>query len=118
MYTEIKGDLIKLALNKKFDVIAHGCNCFCVMGAGIAQQMAKTFGCNKFDLEHLNYQGDINKLGNIEAVLINDLYVVNAYTQYGFGRNYANSKILSVDYEALTLCMRKINTIFKKLRSN
>lgn len=24
----IKGDLIKLALDGKFDVIIHGCNCF------------------------------------------------------------------------------------------
>ena len=28
-YQEIEGDLIKLAQEGKFDVIAHGCNCFC-----------------------------------------------------------------------------------------
>ena len=26
-YEEIQGDLIKLALEGNFDVIAHGCNC-------------------------------------------------------------------------------------------
>ena len=39
----ITGDLISLALAGEFDVIVHGCNCFCVMGAGIAKQMFKTF---------------------------------------------------------------------------
>ena len=34
---KIKGDLIKFAINGKFDVIIHGCNCFCTMGAGIAK---------------------------------------------------------------------------------
>lgn len=43
MYKEIKGDLIKLALEGEFDVIAHGCNCFCTMGAGIAVAMKNTF---------------------------------------------------------------------------
>lgn len=32
----IKGDLIQLALANEFDVIIHGCNCFCTMGKGIA----------------------------------------------------------------------------------
>ncbi len=66
MYNEINGDLIKLALEGKFDVIAHGCNCFCTMGAGIAPQMAKTFGCDKFKMEFSQYRGDINKLGTID----------------------------------------------------
>ena len=32
----IKGNLISLALAGEFEVIIHGCNCFCTMGAGIA----------------------------------------------------------------------------------
>ena len=35
----ISGNLITLALEGHFDVIVHGCNCFGVMGAGIAAQM-------------------------------------------------------------------------------
>ena len=31
----IKGDLVRDA-EKDFDVIGHGCNCWCTMGAGIA----------------------------------------------------------------------------------
>jgi len=39
----IKGDLIALALSGKFDVIVHGSNCFCTMGAGIAKTIKETF---------------------------------------------------------------------------
>lgn len=120
----IKADLIQEALGGMFDVIAHGCNCFCVQGAGIAAQMAKIFFTLKMPLENIVQKGDWHKLGNIEWHSItdkgdwlrisnpNDMYandvlvtVINAYTQYEPGKN--------LDYEALTLCMRKINHEFK-----
>lgn len=110
-YQEIEGDLINLALGGKFDVIAHGCNCFCTMGSGIAFQMSKVFGCDNFFMENKKFKGDINKLGQIEYTekhLINlekPLYVVNAYTQYELGKN--------LDYTALRMCLRKLNYIFK-----
>ena len=37
------GDLIQLAQEGAFDVIAHGCNCQCVIGAGIAKVIKKAF---------------------------------------------------------------------------
>lgn len=117
IYKEIKGDLIKLAKEGKFDVIAHGCNCQCVMGAGIAPKMVKAFGCDKFQLEKFKYKGDIKKLGQIDygIKIIKDkkLYVVNAYTQFMYGKNHENGDNKPLDYQALTLCMRKINTEFK-----
>jgi hypothetical protein len=33
----LTGDLLKLAIEGRFDVIVHGANCQCVMGAGIAK---------------------------------------------------------------------------------
>ena len=122
MYKEIKGDLIELALKGEFDVIAHGCNCFCTMGAGIAVAMKNTFGCDTFDQEMPGLKGDVNKLGNIDyeekEIDFPDnsyqvIYVVNAYTQYHYGKNHADGKTNPIDYEALTLCMRKINHTFK-----
>lgn len=118
MYKEIVGNLITLAKQGEFDVIAHGCNCFCTMGAGIAPQMAMAFYCDEFPLEGDEWSGDINKLGQIdwEEFLIDEdkeLIVVNAYTQYGFGRNHKNGTIAPVDYEAITLCMRKMNHVFQ-----
>ena len=128
-YNEINGDLIKLALEGKFDVITHGCNCFCTMGAGIAPQMAKAFGCDKFGME--SYKS-IEKLGCIdhERIVIGEnnnwglsqaknsldepeLVVINSYTQYHYGKNHIDGVSTPVDYEAITLCMRKINHIYK-----
>jgi O-acetyl-ADP-ribose deacetylase (regulator of RNase III) len=140
-YQEIEGDLIKLAKEAKFDVIVHGCNCFSTMGAGIAPQMAKAFGCDKFHKEKLCFKGDINKLGTIDYEVLykrnkthlyqqdfkeyipheikNDGYldekiiVINAYTQFMYGTNHTDGVSKPLDYEALTLCMRKINHTFK-----
>jgi len=108
-YNEIEGDLIVLAKKGKFDVIAHGCNCFCRMKRGIAPQMAKAFGCDNFNLEDEIYEGDINKLGQIDF-LTNPfgLTIVNAYTQYLWG-----TELKPFDYDAFTLCMRKMNYKFK-----
>lgn len=126
-YKEVQGCLITKALNGDFDVICHGANCFCTMKAGIAPQMAKTFGCDEFWLENIMFKGDISKLGYLyynsvyfkkgTNIIIDsethhtseddtvEIVVVNAYTQYEPGSN--------LDYEALTLCLRKINHIFK-----
>jgi O-acetyl-ADP-ribose deacetylase (regulator of RNase III) len=117
-YQEIEGDLIKLAIDGEFDVITHGCNCLCNMGAGIAPQMAKAFGADKFTMEHEDYRGDINKLGSIDYKKIAighglGLAVVNSYTQFSYGKNHADGVSKPLDYDALTLCMRKINHIFK-----
>ncbi len=132
-YREIEGDLIEYAKKGEFDVIAHGCNCHSTMGAGLAPHMAKAFGADKFRLERSG--PDVNKLGNIDyqtfvlgenAIWSLDdaknnrnepeLTVVNAYTQYYYGRNHADGVLRPIDYEALTLCMRKMNMVFKGKR--
>jgi O-acetyl-ADP-ribose deacetylase (regulator of RNase III) len=111
-YQQVEGDLIKLAKEGKFDVIVHGCNCLSTMGAGIAPQMAKAFGCDKFEME--TWGPTIKKLGNIDYVtFVDGLTVVNAYTQYNYGRNHADGDSNPFDYVAFTLCMRKMNHIFK-----
>ena len=129
----IEGDLIALAKQGHFDVITHGCNCWNQMGAGIAVAMKQNFSCDKFPMEHPNYRGDINKLGTIDyriisleidksikignlnllAPVFGTLAVVNSYTQYRYGRNHPDGVQKPVDYDAITLCMRKINHIFK-----
>ena len=40
---KIKGDLIALAIQGEFDLIIHGCNCFCTMGAGISKTIKSKF---------------------------------------------------------------------------
>jgi O-acetyl-ADP-ribose deacetylase (regulator of RNase III) len=118
-YKEINGDLIQLANKGMFDVIAHGCNCMSNMGAGIAVQMNRAFDCSAFLLERSG--PSIHKLGCIDyrTILLTknepwdtgidmELVVVNAYTQY-----YPSVRTKPLDYEALTLCMRKMNHVFK-----
>lgn len=39
----LTGDLIALGKGDTFDVIVHGCNCFCVMGAGLAKAIRSEF---------------------------------------------------------------------------
>jgi len=112
MYKEIEGDLIALAKQDKFDVITHGCNCFCRMGRGIAPLMAEAFGCDKYPLEGSKHRGDINKLGQIDCQLhIDGVMVINSYSQYTY-----NAEEKPLDYEALTLCLRKINKRFARTR--
>lgn len=121
-YQEIEGDLIKLALEGNFDVIVHGVNCQNVMKSGLAPKMAKAFGCDTYELETTKYKGDINKLGQIDygdyKITGDDghnryIQIVNAYTQYNYGKNHRDGTDKPLDYEALTLCLRKINHIFK-----
>lgn len=125
-YREIDGNLIKFALQGMFDVIAHGCNCFNTMQAGIAPQMAKAFACDVFPKESPEYKGDINKLGTIDYLTQTrsggtsefdifefDLTVCNLYTQYHYGRNHKDGVLIPVDYDAIRMCMRKINYLFK-----
>lgn len=127
-YKIIKGNLITKALNGEFDVIVHGCNCFCSQKSGLAPQMVKVFNTDKFGREDPIFKGDINKLGHIDyqyfkiekglAILekypeYSNLAVINAYTQYYNRSNNPIPNSTCLEYDALSLCMMKINHIFK-----
>jgi len=103
----IKGDLIKLAQEGMFDVIAHGCNCFCTMGGGIAKQLKDKYPI-VYAQDSETISGDKDKLGNINWVNVKDEFtVVNAYTQYGFGSGR------QVDYDAVRKCFKDIKSAFE-----
>ena len=113
---EIKSNLIRLAKEARFDVIVHGCNCFCRMGSGLAPQIKENFP-TAWMADKETTPGDINKLGNytfgMDVVYDrNDeprnLTIINAYSQYTYD---ASKKPL--DYEALTLSLKKINHYYK-----
>jgi O-acetyl-ADP-ribose deacetylase (regulator of RNase III) len=132
-YKEISGDLVELAKQGMFDVVAHGCNCFCTMGAGIAPLMDKAFSAGQFPMERPTEKGNLKKLGNIDVGStyihpdgrsisythhrldhrrlqegFKHVEIVNCYTQYDFG---VHKKPLS--YAALELCLHKMNYEFK-----
>jgi len=130
-YKEVEGNLFELALSGEFQVIAQGNNCFCAQGAGIVIPFKKHFHTDKFKME-LSGEGEINKLGQVDWELFTivdgkvhdwlpdggdfDLYVCNCYSQYHYGKNHLDGTDMPIDYEALTLCMRKLNHKFKGLR--
>lgn len=102
----IKGDLIKLGKDGVFDVIVHGCNCFCTMGGGIAKSIRDNFPA-AYEVDQQTQRGDRNKLGTISFAEIDNLIVVNAYTQYRYGRDKRH-----VDYDAVRDAFRRIKKQF------
>lgn len=112
----IDGDLIVLAKQGEFDAIAHGCNCFNTMGAGIARQIAREFPAAKL-ADFRTKKGDRAKLGTITAVgsgydapINRHLDVVNCYTQYDVA-SQAGEDVL--DYEAVEKCMAELAVRYK-----
>ena len=99
----IKGDLIKLALTGNFEVIAHGCNCMCTMGAGIAKTIKSKFP-EAYQADCATEKGDKNKLGTCSFATCKTengfCDVVNAYTQYDY-----RGKGVLVEYDAVRSCM-------------
>lgn len=82
----IKGDLLSMAHEGKFDVIVHGCNCFHAMGSGIAKQIAEKYPRAQ-EADFHTPKGDKGKLGrfsfaSVEGGVKNTFLIVNAYTQY------------------------------------
>lgn len=94
-----KGNIIDAYLNGNVDVIAHQCNCHCVMGAGLAKQLRLRIpGVYKADLS--TKKGDRSKLGNYTRY--NNVY--NLYGQYNYGKG------LHTDYDALDVALRGMVT--------
>ena len=106
----LKGDLIQLALSGKFDVIIHGCNCFCTMGAGIAKQICENFP-DAYQADFETESGDKNKLGKYSKAIVQingtPLTIINGYTQY----HYSGAKILA-DYDAIARLFARIKRDF------
>lgn len=127
----VKGNIIQFIREGRFDVSAHGLNCFCTQGAGLAFQMVNAFGTDTYEMEKLSDKGSIHKLGQVEGHMQyledhgdnnykytqypdensfwikNQVMIYNCYTQYHYGsKNHKNYPFL--DYDALALCMRKI----------
>ena len=96
----LKGDLLEKI--DEFNVIVHGCNCFCTMGAGIALQIKKKFPqAYMADLDTV--AGDKSKLGTYTKAMHNQTTIINAYTQYD------TTNKVNVDYNAIREVFTKLN---------
>lgn len=103
------GNLLDLADHGHFDVIVHGCNCFCTMNAGIAKQIRERYP-HAFKADLSTVSGNHNKLGSFSSAVIprtdgTSFVIVNGYTQYRYGTG------LQVDYQA-------IRSVFRLIKSN
>lgn len=96
--THIQGNLITSDCN----VIAHGCNCFCVMGGGIAAAIVAEYP-GVYELDSRTVRGDAVKLGTYGLYKHTDdqglwvRSVFNLYTQYRYGAG----QDVHLDYGAL-----------------
>ncbi|MCK9575711.1 MAG: phosphatase [Candidatus Pacearchaeota archaeon] len=102
------GNLIQDA--KQFGAIAHGCNCFCRMGAGIALDVKNTFPQATAE-DYKTIPGDIRKLGNYTNAVQKwqdgtETNIFNLYTQ--FGHNPADKPFV---YPAFELALKKLSSV-------
>jgi O-acetyl-ADP-ribose deacetylase (regulator of RNase III) len=108
-------NIIDLGKGGEIDVLVHGCNCQCTMGAGIALVIADTWPeAREADLR--TSKGDRGKLGNYSLARVGndrggELAIVNAYTQEYYGRGR-----MQVDYRAIDAVMRRIARDFAGMR--
>lgn len=106
----VHGDLIKLALDGEFDVIVHGCNCHCAMGAGIAKAIRDVFP-EAYRADLATGKGSREKLGSYSHAIVErdgrSLAIVNGYTQF----NYGGRGVLA-DYDAIQSVMRRVKRDF------
>ena len=114
MSAEIHGDLLGLALEGRFDVIVHGCNCMCVMGAGIAKQIRSKFP-EAYEADLQTPKGSREKLGSISSALVrrgkHTFHVVNAYTQFDW-----RGGGVKAEYESIRHAMRRVRVSFSGKR--
>lgn len=107
MINHVKGNLIDLAEQGVFDHIVHGCNCFHVMGAGIAREIRIRYPQAAQVDKDLSNRGDFGKLGkwteSAERTNLERRYwfsIINAYTQYGYAVMKLDPKRCGFEYEA------------------
>lgn len=107
---EKQGDIFK-DMNS-WDAMAHGCNCFCCMGGGIAVPVKLTFPeAYKADLNTMI--GDKSKIGTYTSAKSKGKTVYNLYTQYD--TNSYDKRNDLFEYDGFREIMKNLN---KELRHN
>ena len=112
----VTGNLLDMAeIDGDFDVIIHGCNCFNIMGAGIALQIKNRYP-TAYLSDCMTTRGNPRKLGHYTSAIQsfvggNTFVIINAYTQFDY-----NSNTMPVDYTAIKQVMRTLNAVYKGKR--
>lgn len=120
----VKGNLLDLAEQGKFDIVIHGANCQNTMNSGIAKEIRERYP-KAFMVDQLTQKGDLDKLGHFTQAYIDDFRlvevsggsrrpvhfgftIINAYTQGYYG--YDSKQY--VDYEAIKQAFRQIKMLY------
>lgn len=100
----VKGNIVEVF--KSGNDIAHGCNCFCMMGAGVALQLAEAYPPIRL-IDSVTKSGAYEKLGDLTyATHKNEVNICyNLYTQYSPGAD--------VNYGAIFNSFKYLNQIRK-----
>lgn len=101
----VKGDLVRDA-ERDFDVIAHGCNCYCTFGAGIALGVKNKWP-EAYAADKASSFADKTKLGTYTQWASDDITVVNMYTQW----DYKGTSVRA-DYDAIRSGMKALKNEF------
>lgn len=98
----VKGNIIDLAEQGQINYLIHGCNCFNTMGAGLAKEIKYRYPEAYFK-DLLTKKGSLDKLGkytfaNVLCKRTNKAFtIINAYTQYNYGKSKNNEPLVSYD---------------------
>jgi O-acetyl-ADP-ribose deacetylase (regulator of RNase III) len=103
---EIEGNLLEEFKKGSIDVMVHGCNCFHIMGAGIAAQIRYRFP-ESFEKDLETPCGDMRKLGTYSQASFpkKKQHIINMYTQFEPGANF--------EYKSFIEGMKKLQRQFK-----
>lgn len=125
-FSEVEGDIIKLAKENKFDGIAHGCNLQNIMGAGLALQIKNNFP-EAYYADTMKLKKHLGELSEVDLFKENfSVKIFNCYTQIGLGGQKKLNGLLDLSgtlikvedsYEvrlvSIRECFRKINKKMK-----
>ena len=108
-------------LESDSDIIAHCCNCYCTMGAGVALAIKNEYP-EAYDADCQTVKGDWKKLGKVSLSVVKDPLthkntnikaIANIYGQHGMG----GEKALNYDalYNGLVESKKRLKPTIKSL---
>ena len=107
----VRGNLIDMAEAGDFDVIVHGCNCFCRMGSGIAKEIRARYPA-AWEADYETEMGDMFKLGSFTTADTGKFLIVNAYTQYDTSKHGEDV----FEYGSFDVILKKLAYAYGKRR--
>jgi len=105
----VHGDVLARAREGRYDIVVHGCNCVCVMGAGFAKQVRDQFP-EAYEADLAGHSGFANAEAKLGWFTYARVYgpapfvIANAYTQTYPGRG-------SLSYDGIRWAFRRLRAL-------